>query len=197
MQATDPQVSRAKFEREVAEFRAASEYHQGRGWFLVEAEFPQVFLVVGIAKARPHVLIFGVVLDYTDYDAQPPSVRFVDPFTRRPYRTEELLFPPLPRAQAPQAVALENFPEPVESPVEAVALLQSHAPDEVPFLCLSGVREYHDHPGHSGDVWDLHRASGEGRLARLVEVIHRYGVEPMSLNIQVQIGVGLTEAPPR
>jgi hypothetical protein len=39
-QATDPAVSRAKFESEVAEFRAQGEDYGRRGWFLAEADSP-------------------------------------------------------------------------------------------------------------------------------------------------------------
>jgi len=60
------------------------------------------------------------------------------------------------------------------------ALMQSYGPDDIPFLCVAGVREYHDHPAHSGDAWELHRASGAGRLIRLLEVIDTYGVQPIS-----------------
>jgi len=33
---------------------------------------------------------------------------------------------------------------------------------------------------HSGDLWELHRNSGAGRLVRLLDVISRYGVEPIN-----------------
>jgi hypothetical protein len=59
-------------------------------------------------------------------------------------------------------------------------LLQDYGPDTVPFLCVGGVREYHAHPGHSGDPWDLQRAAGAGQLARLAEIIWRYGVDPIN-----------------
>ena len=57
--------------------------------------------------------------------------------------------------------------------------MQALAPDDVPFLCLPGVREYHEHPAHAGDAWELHRANGAGRLVRLLEVITKYGIEPI------------------
>jgi hypothetical protein len=65
-----------------------------------------------------------------------------------------------------------------------------------PFLCLAGVREYHDHPAHSGDRWDLHRAAGAGKLVRLLEVIDTYGIRPLNgyhVNLVPQIA-GLTQA---
>lgn len=59
-------------------------------------------------------------------------------------------------------------------------LMQWYGPDDTPFLCLAGVREYHEHPAHSGDSWLLHRAAGAGRFVRLLEVIDKYGVRPIS-----------------
>jgi hypothetical protein len=50
-------------------------------------------------------------------------------------------------------------------------LTQPDATGEAPFLCIAGVREYHDHPGHSGDSWDLHRTTGAGRV-----VVSEFGV---------------------
>lgn len=64
-------------------------------------------------------------------------------------------------------------------------------PDGLPFLCIAGVREYHEHPAHSGDLWELHRESGAGRLARVLEVIHKYGVEPIA-DYQVQLALSVT-----
>jgi hypothetical protein len=56
-------------------------------------------------------------------------------------------------------------------------------PGEPAFLCLPGVREYHEHPAHSGDPWELHRASGEGKMHNILEKVWRYGTDPL-----VQIG---------
>ena len=59
-------------------------------------------------------------------------------------------------------------------------LMQAAKPEDIPFLCIAGVREYHEHPAHSGDAWELHRKAGAGRLVRLLEVIDTYGVRPIS-----------------
>ena len=77
--------------------------------------------------------------------------------------------------------------------------MQAHHPDEIPFLCLAGVREYHDHPAHSGDVWELHRRGGAGRLVRLLEIVDRYGLSPIAgLNVQLvpQVSFNYGTPPP-
>ena len=61
--------------------------------------------------------------------------------------------------------------------VEPQPLLQAYGADDIPFLCIAGVREYHEHPAHSGDHWLSHRTSGAGYLVRLVQVISKYGLE--------------------
>ena len=62
-------------------------------------------------------------------------------------------------------------------PVVPIPLMQAYGDDDIPFLCLAGVREYHEHPAHSGDHWLSHRTFGAGRLVRLLEVISKYGLE--------------------
>ena len=64
--------------------------------------------------------------------------------------------------------------------------MQAYGADDVPFLCIAGVREYHEHPAHSGDHWLSHRTSGAGCLVRLVQVISKYGLETID-GFEVQV----------
>jgi Predicted metal binding domain len=179
----DPTVSRAKFDREIRAFRRLAADYRKRGWFLADASFPRVLVVLAAPQLKPPAVVAGVLLDYTDYDLRPPSVRLVDPFTAEPYLAKDLpvqLF----RQVAAEGVRVEivGLPGGAQPPnlLARQPLMQSYGPEEIPFLCLAGVREYHDHPGHSGDVWELHRASGAGRLVRLLDIIDRYGIRPLS-----------------
>jgi hypothetical protein len=178
LQYADPAVSLAKFDEEVAAYAQVQRDYQARGWFLVEAVFPDIFVVLASPATRPAPLVCGVHLDYTNYDAAPPSVRLADPFTRQPYRFKDLPTH-LNRLIPGQAAPLPGMPGGNFQFQSIQPLMQAHDPDDIPFLCLAGVREYHDHPGHSGDSWELHRATGAGRLVRLLDVISRYGVEPI------------------
>lgn len=204
-QVVDPTVSRAKFAREVEALqRHEAEYRQ-QGWFLLSTVFPEVFLVLTAPQLRPAPVLFGVVLNFENYDVDPPSVRFVNPYTRELLRARELLTP-LPKL----VVRLVN-PEPLtpgDEPAAALAaredlppemaegagpgipngdaqladpgrLLQWWTPDSVPFLCMRGVREYHRHPAHTGDSWLLHRKRGEGTLAAILAAIHDNGRVPI------------------
>jgi len=79
--------------------------------------------------------------DLTDYDLRAPSLEFLDPWTDAPltygtmFRAVE--FEPQRRAH--------------------LVLLDDHPITHKPFLCIRGIREYHEHPQHSGDDWMLYR----------------------------------------
>lgn len=196
-QIADPAVSRAKFDREVAEFHDLRSDYGRRGWLLVEADFPKVMIVMAAPQIKPPPLVLGVLLDYTDYDLRPPSVTLINPITRDPYTAAELptnLRRKVETDAVPLGVAL---PPGVVAPrvVQEQPLMQAYGPDELPFFCVAGVREYHEHPAHSGDRWELHRASGAGRLVRILEVIDTYGIRPLNgyqINLVPQIS-GLTQ----
>lgn len=178
-QFTEPIVSRTKFDAELSDYEAQRSDYEARGWLLVEAKFPTVFAVMANPALNPPAIVCGVLLDYTNYDAVPPSLKLVDPFTRIPYKANELPTQ-LNRALPAQALQFPGLPAGGNLQMQvAQPLMQAHDPEAIPFLCLAGVREYHDHPGHSGDSWELHRASGAGRLVRLLDIVHRYGVEPI------------------
>lgn len=184
-QFADPVVSRAKFKRELTEYHRLAPEYERRGWFLIEDKFPKVVVVMAASALNPPAIVFGVAFDYTNYDALPPSVRFVNPFTREPYLGSNLPTT-LPRSLPVQTMQIPGLPNGGLQMRPAQPLLQFHHPDDLPFLCIAGVREYHDHPGHSGDLWELHRAAGAGRLVRLLDIIHRYGIAPIvGFNVQL------------
>ena len=187
-QFADPAVSRRKFDREIAAFRSHADEYRRRGWLLAEAEFPHALVILATAKTQLISILCGVWFDYSNYDAAPPSVRLVHPLTREPYKWSELPTR-LPRMPAPPAAgeAAQALPPGVAQalaqgvaqaqPVVPIPLMQAYGDDDIPFLCLAGVREYHEHPAHSGDHWLSHRTFGAGRLVRLLEVISKYGLE--------------------
>lgn len=181
-QLVEPLVSLEKFDREIHEYRTLERQYRKRGWLLLRAEYPHVLVALAAPQLTPAAIVTGVQFDYSNYDFRPPSVRLVNPFTEEAYKANQIPtnlkrsveggFPAIPGfAIAPGAQAKMIMQQP---------LMQAYGPDDIPFLCLAGVREYHDHPGHSGDAWELHRRTGAGRLVRLLEVITKYGVEPIS-----------------
>jgi hypothetical protein len=192
-QYVDPHVSRRKFEREVAEYRLHEREYRRRGWLLLRAEFPEVMVVFVAANLKPPAIVTGALLDYTNYDAAPPSFLLVDPLTEEPYKASDL--PTwLKRQVAGPAFPIEGLALPPGAAIPRIVseqpLMQWHDPDDVPFLCLAGVREYHEHPAHSGDHWEQHRRAGAGRIARLLEIVDTYGLRPITdYNMQLKIDV--------
>lgn len=191
----DPAVSRVKFERELANYISIEADYRARGWLLVKAHWPVVIVVLASKKTSPPTIVTAVQFDYTNYDAAPPSVRLVDPFSGRFLLNKEL------PTRLPRMIPGPELPIPGPGDAKAQLntaqdLMQAHSPEEVPFLCIPGVKEYHDHPGHSGDPWEVHRSTGGGRLVRLLEVISKYGIEPIkgfSVNLVPQVTFAVSE----
>src|SRR5690348_11875281 len=183
----DPVISQRKFEREITNYHAMETEYLRRGWLLVRAEFPTVVVLLAAPQIVPSPVLFGVVIDFTNYDFWAPSVRFVHPFTLAPLSIADM---PTPfRKRVPVADGGFDFQ----------SLLQ-HQADQAPFLCVVGVREYHDHPFHSNDPWLAHRGTGPGTLYHILNIIHRYGVAPFSqFGIQIrsmEFAVGLRQPDP-
>src|SRR5205814_1391212 len=85
----DPEVTRAKFEREVTSFRAIEADYRRRGCFMVRVEFPEILVIFATPQVRPAMLVFAAKFDFSNYDLWPPSVQLVDPLTWVPYRKRE------------------------------------------------------------------------------------------------------------
>ena len=196
-QYVDPAVSRAKFDREITDYLSIEGDYRARGWFLVKANWPLVVVVLASNKTKPPAIVTTVQFDYTNYDAEPPSVRLIDPFSGRCLLSKEL------PTRLPRMIPGPELPIPGPRGAKAQLntaqeLMQAHSPDDLPFLCIPGVKEYHDHPGHSGDAWEMHRSAGEGRLVRLLEVISKYGLEPVKgfhVNLVPQVAFAISEPP--
>ncbi|MYB45883.1 MAG: DUF2604 domain-containing protein [Acidimicrobiia bacterium] len=194
-QYVDPAVSRAKFDREVAEFLTLDADYRARGWFLVKAEWPLATVLLVSKRTSPPAIVTTVRFDYTNYDVEPPSVRLVDPFSGRPLMNKELPLRLHRMIPGPETVLPDGNTIQLNT---AQDLMQAPSPDDVPLLCIPGVKEYHDHPGHSGDPWELHRPAGTGRLVRLLEVITKYGlaqVTGFSVNLVPQVTFAVSEPP--
>lgn len=196
-QYVDPAVSRAKFDREIRDYLSHEADYRSRGWFLVKVEWPVAVVVLASNKTNPPTIVTAVQFDYSNYDADPPSVRFVDPFSGRILLSKEI------PTRLPRMIPGPELPMPAPGGAKAQLntvqdLMQAHTPDEVPFLCIAGVKEYHDHPGHSGDPWEIHRSEGEGRLVRLLGVISKYGLDPVkgfNVNLVPQVSFAVSEPP--
>jgi len=164
----DTEVSHLKFERDVHTLSEQRRTLESRGIFLLDstaypfvelAFVPRHFLQIVLPAAQTGAIIlpqgammavqipslaaraFKARLDLTGYDLQAPSLEFRD------FWTDNKL------EYATMFRALEYEKERKAH----VVLLDDHPTTHKPFLCIRGIREYHEHPQHSGDDWLLYR----------------------------------------
>jgi putative metal binding uncharacterized protein len=172
----DPAVSRQKFAREVEAAKAYGPF-QRQGVWIMRAEYPIVFVVLVTNQLVPVLpgVLCGVHLDFTDYDVRPPSLRFVDPFEENPLSASACWSFPKTSVTVNQETG--------EAVHEVQKLLQAFDPEK-PFLCLPGVREYHECSAHSGDSWFLHRKPN--MLVHLLNILHLYGPNAAGFRIEIK-----------
>lgn len=188
MGVVDPEVTRLKLDHELELWRENEKTYRKRGWVLLERV--DVHVDVGFLGRLPlvghevPVMAACVRIDFTDFDLSPPSVEFIDPMTGE-YR-----------APVVQALVETN-----EGPRDL--MVQSHPDTNRPFFCVPGIRQYHEHPQHSGDPWLLHRNTGEGSLVTICDRIWRAMARNLlgvQLNLQtlpgqVQLQLRMVNAP--
>jgi hypothetical protein len=166
----DRAVAQAKFARELEILDAQASTLDGRGIWVRSRAFPNLDVVF---VARQPLLIFdsngtfpvpilgarsfGARFDLEDFDLTAPSVTFRD------VRDWSLM---------PPRGGLAGFLE-IEGEQKQVLLL--HPVHNRLFLCVQGVREYHEHPEHTNDDWLAHRE--EGALLRAVESVWKTCVD--------------------
>jgi len=187
IQFTDPAVSQAKFDAEVARFSERAEEYRTRGILLLEANFPRAvvaFAAVHLARTPIH---FAAAFDFTNYNARPLGLQFEHPFTREPLAAPALAIWQRNEVEVPDptvdgGVRVEQRPP--------VNLVLQH-PGHPAMLCQRGNRQYHEHPAHNGESWELYRNRGIGTLANLIENLHLYGIVGLGevYNIIAQFGV--------
>ena len=199
---TDPEVTRLKFGQEVHRLNEQQSTLQSRGIFVVGAPtypsidllfLPHHFLQVAVPARQSGTILlpqgamaqldvpslaaraFKAHFDLTDYDIQPPSLEFRDVWTDEPLKYETMF----------RALEFEEHRK------TQLVLLPEHPKTGRPFLCLRGVREYHEHPQHSGDDWLLYR-KGMGLFSIAMslwrvslDLVHpRLVIQPGGLQVQ-------------
>ena len=170
-QVTDPRVTRVKFDRELASFLSHRTDFQRQGCLLLDTTYPRVLLLFGAPRVTPAAVLFAAEFDFTNYDVDPISVRLVNPWTGTVLRMSELpsTLPKIVIAEPATTTDSSTLPAQGAPEVQFAFLAQSWLPpNDIPFLCIRGVREYHRHPAHTGDSWLLYRGRGEGSLMALI-----------------------------
>ena len=198
--ATDPGVSRRKFDREIADFRSQEEHYRRQGIWMLDCVYPQVLLAFATSRAPQVHVPFGALIDFEDYDARPLTVTLVHPCTRQPLRLNEVMpqFVQMPSGNNYFGRLMrvrQDTARPDGIAVDSILQGYDQDPNFPPFLCIAGVRAYHEHPAHSGDSWWLHRISGEGKLHQIAQLLWNYGVknivQPMLQTQAAHVGYAL------
>lgn len=163
------EVTIEKFDHEVAILRGQEAALRALGCYLVRISFPEIdalilptrMLTIAVPEAPqtytpghpanlqgvtlPNAFTampFGVRVSLDDYDLRAPSVTFHHPTT----------WEYLPHEYLPRGVHLVDG-----KPMNVVHA--NHPATGLPFFCLCGNRQYHEHPQHSGDEWLLYRGA--------------------------------------
>lgn len=162
MQIIDENISKSKFELELNEFRKIEDIQRKRGIILLKAEFPNIYIAFSALHLNPAPIAFAVKINFDNYDIEPLSIRFINPFS-----FEELRIMP---------ITLKRKKILDDGSVQLIPLAQQDLTG-LPFVCMPGVREYHNHPAHTGDFWLLHRnIASEGSFGFIIEKLYDYGV---------------------
>lgn len=192
-QTAHPEVTLSKFNQELAAFHLIEAEWRKRGIILMKSEFPTAEFIFIVPNLRPLTVAFAVKIDFTNYDVEPASVKFIDPLNGTPILLKDLpvrFYQPGEIVQAP--MQMPGLP-PLQMQQPPRLVLMGADQDE-PFICIPGVREYHNHPAHTGDSWLLHRGGGEGTLAFLLDQLYNLSI-PFVRSFNVSFSVGLNQIP--
>jgi len=175
-QYVDPEVTLTKFEAEFQAFKRNEDTYRAMGVVFLKRTPDSANFLFSVPHIIPQPIAFGVKIDYKNWDAEPPSIQFIDPFSERPLSFNEV------KIGFFQKTGVDPFGQPI-----LINLLQQSEP---PFICIPGVKEYHDHPAHSGDSWFLHRQQGEGELCTIIEQLYKHSVALAGgYNIQLNFNI--------
>jgi Predicted metal binding domain len=166
----DPALNRLKFDREITRLQEQRKFLESHGIFQMASSLyptidllyvPRHVLQVAVPVTQQGGLFlppgavrqaqipslsasaFKAHFDLANYDLDPPSLEFRDPWTDAPLQYNTMF----------RALQFDRDRR------GQIVLLDEHPVTHRPFLCVRGIREYHDHPQHSGDEWMLYRES--------------------------------------
>lgn len=157
-QYADPEVTKIKFNKEIQEFSQNEDEYRKMGILCIGIEDYSIRLIFAIPHLKPQPIAFTVNIDFTNWDVEPPSIKLIDPFSGKL----------LCRNSVPIQFLQWNK--------ESNSLQPILVGSEEPFFCIPGVKEYHQHPAHSGDSWLIHRNKGEGKLSTLINQLYRHSI---------------------
>ena len=142
----DKTVSIRKFDTEVRLLRTeAAAYASAKGWQIVAEAYPILAVVLCHSRSGREI-----EFRFTCYgwNSHAPSLSL-----HHPKNGEALTW--------------------AEWPKGGWDVQSSHPLTDKPFLCLPGIREYHNHRSHLGDSWAGYRLRGTYRLGDIVSRVQQ------------------------
>jgi hypothetical protein len=112
-----------------------------RGWIIHSKTFP----VLDLSFRDPARQELRLRLECDDWSDSPPSVSLLSP--------DGSFLAALPTLR----------------PDNSIFNGSPHPRTGRPFVCMTGVREYHDYPSHQADLWANYRAGDNYTLGNIVE----------------------------
>lgn len=169
-QYVDPIVTKSKFKNEIDNYIKNEHLYRNLGVICTGINFEEnsIMLLFAASNLKFNPIVFSILIDYSNWDVEPPSVKFINPFSHELLKRNEIHI----QFYQKKNEIVRILPN---GSIAEPDILQG-SPDAVPFLCIPGVKEYHDHPAHTGDFWMLLREKGEGKLCTLIEQIYNHSI---------------------
>ncbi len=117
-----------------------------RGWLILEHTYPRLTITMHHRRTGK---LRTFQFDFDTWNDEPPALGIVDPETR-------------------QAVAGALWPQ-----YQSYWHQSSWASSPLiitpkPFMCMSGIREYHTHHAHAQDSWEKYKSSPDYSVCGIV-----------------------------
>ncbi len=94
--------------------------------------------------------------------------------------------PPINFYQIPQLPQLAGLQQGIQQIQIQPTPILMHGLNDKAFLCIPGIREYHNHPAHTDNPWLNHRTRGEGKLSFILDQLFNHCIPYISgFNMQV------------
>lgn len=188
IQFVDIEITKIKFKKELQEFKLNEYEYRKKGVICIKTNPHSINLLFAIPHIKPQPIAFAVNIDYTNWDVEPPSIKFIDAFTDKKLERKDI------KINFYQIKDKNNIKVLPNGQILELDLLQGNTGIK-PFFCIPGVREYHQHPAHSGDSWMLHRTKGEGKLCVLIEQLYKHSIAQsagFAVNIEMKANATVT-----
>jgi hypothetical protein len=145
-----PEISKSLFEDQVQKVLTNPELIVNRGWLVLKHSYPNLVVAMRHRKSG-QLRVFGFKFD--GWNDQPPSLTLL-----RCDSEEEL-----PHSQWPKNPQGKTYWHPGGWVSESGILVPSK-----PFMCMIGIREYHEHQQHVKDAWKNYKNQSSYELGQLL-----------------------------